>query len=303
MKVLYATDGSEAAFAAKSLLTKLFRRDKTIIKVVSVTHSWSFDPGHIVLELDPIAERRGDSHRIVDAAAADLKDAGFEVSTAVLEGVPSLELVKLAKSGYDLVIVGAGSHSWLGNRLLGSVSTYLLHEAPCSVLIVHEAPMAEGHGHVLVGVDGSNTSDETMSMLTRVLDPSLCDVGLMSAVPYQLPVVAPVLVGPTTDQKTLAPADAELLKQAETQVQKWAEAFRDAGFRTSTRVERGGAAPVLLEEAKQTDADLIAVGSRGLGPIRSTFLGSVSDQIARLSRSALIGRFDTDHEFERGDEG
>lgn len=300
MKVLYATDGSEAAFAAMKLLSKLFRREKATVQIVSVTHSWSLDPDHLILELDPIAERRGDSHKIVDAAADELKDAGFKVSTMVLEGVPGRQLVNHARSGFDLVIAGAGSHSWLGNRLLGSVSTYLLHEAPCSVLIVHEAPKAEGRGHVLVGVDGSNTSDETVSMLAQVLDPQLCDVELVSVVPYLVPAVAPVLMGPiATDQKSIDRAEAELARQAEIHVQKSAGVLREAGFRVQAVVERGGAATVLLERAMLTEADLIAVGSRGLGPIRRAFLGSVSDQIARHSHASLIGRFYMNHEFDR----
>lgn len=185
MKILYATDGSQAAFDAKRVLTKLFRRDGTKVKVVSVSHSWSFDPGHVVLELDPIAERRDDSHKIVDAAAAELKEAGFDTSAMVLEGSPGHELVKLAKTGFDLVVVGAGSHSWLGNRLLGSVSTYVLHEALCSVLVVHEAPADDGTGRVLIGVDGSNTSNETVRTLTRVLDPARCEIEVLSVVTYQ----------------------------------------------------------------------------------------------------------------------
>jgi len=36
--------------------------------------------------------------------------------------------------------------------------------------------------------------------------------------------------------------------------------------------------------------DLVAVGSRGLGPIARAILGSVSDQVVRHSPAALIGR-------------
>ena len=301
MKVLYATDGLEAAFLAKHVIAKLFDRDGTRITVVSVTHSWSFDPGHIMLELDPIVERRGDSKRIVDDAASDLRDEGFEVSTRVLEGTPGRELVKLARSGYDLVIVGAGSHSWLGNRLLGSVSTYLLHECPCSVMIVHEPPMSEGVGRIVVGVDGSYWADQTVTMLTRLLDPRRCEIEVMSAVPHQAPVLAPspaLMVPIVTDMRAIARAEAELVAQAERHLQEAAEVFRAAGFPTTTGIERGGVAPALLEEAKQIDADLVAVGSRGLGPIRRALLGSVSDHIARHARAALIGRSYGDRGFD-----
>jgi nucleotide-binding universal stress UspA family protein len=49
----------------------------------------------------------------------------------------------------------------------------------------------------------------------------------------------------------------------------------DAGDLTiERRVERGGAAEILLEEA--ADADLLVVGSRGRGAIKGFVLGSVS---------------------------
>lgn len=299
MKVLYATDGSEAAFAAKNVLLKLFRRDKTKIRAVSVTHAWSLDPDHIAFQLDPISERRGDSHEIVDAAAAELVEAGFDVKTVVLEGAPGHELVKYAKSGFDLVLVGAGSHSWLGTRLLGSVSTYVLHEAPCSVAVAHEAITPDGRGRVLVGVDGSNISDETVRMMASGLDPDRCDIAVLSVVPYQTPPITPVLMGPVvTDRKTMERVDEQLVRQAEDHVHRAAAVFQEAGFHTTARVEHGGPATVLLEEAKQIDADAIAVGSRGLGPIRRALLGSVSDQIARHAGVALVGRFYLNPEFD-----
>jgi len=304
MKVLYATDGSQSAFDAKSVLIKLFRRDGLRVSAATVTHSGSLDPGHVILELDPIAERRGDSHEIVAAAATELDAAGFTTSTVVLEGSPGRELVRMAGDRYSLVVLGAGSHSWLGNRLLGSVSTYVLHEAPCSVLLVHEATTGDVPGRVVVGVDGSNTSEETVRMLARVLDPKRCEVEVLSVVQYRVPAPAPALVGPAlgaVDPEIASRVDADLVERSDGYVDAAAGTFRDAGFRTTTRVEHGGAATVLLDEARRSKSDLVAVGSRGLGPIRRAFLGSVSDQVARLAPATLVGRFWINEEDDQGD--
>ena len=293
MKVLYATDGFPPADDAKRVLMKLFRRDHVKVAVVTVTHSWSFDPDHLLVELEPIAERRGESQDIVRFAAKYLEEAGFDTHTMVLEGHPGHEIVRLAKEGgYDIVILGAGSHSWLGNRLLGSVSTFLLHEAPCSVVVVHEVLSNEGMGRVLVGVDGSKTSDETVKTLARVLDPHRCEVEVLSVVGLQVPVVSPTLIGVLPlDEKLMARQDEILVSRADGYVHRAAGTFRDAGFATTLRVERGGATSVLLQEAHEAKADLVAVGSRGLGPVRRTFLGSVSDHVARHAAAAFVGRF------------
>lgn len=43
----------------------------------------------------------------------------------------------------DLVMVGSHGRKGLGEMLLGSVSNYVMHHAPCSVLVVHALKEAE----------------------------------------------------------------------------------------------------------------------------------------------------------------
>ena len=57
----------------------------------------------------------------------------FDLST----GEPSLCLCQTAKNwGADLIVLGRRGRTGLTEALLGSVSNYVLHHAPCSVLVV-----------------------------------------------------------------------------------------------------------------------------------------------------------------------
>ena len=58
----------------------------------------------------------------------------------------------------------------------------------------------------------------------------------------------------------------------------------------AAHVATGNPTQQLLEEAHSGSFDLVAVGSRGLGPFRRALLGSVSDHVVRHSRAALVGR-------------
>ena len=48
----------------------------------------------------------------------------------------------------DLVMVGSHGRKGLGEMLLGSVSNYVMHHAPCSVLVIHEPSTTKSHDNV-----------------------------------------------------------------------------------------------------------------------------------------------------------
>ena len=58
----------------------------------------------------------------------------------------------------------------------------------------------------------------------------------------------------------------------------------DAGdLDVRAKVEGGEFAPVIVREADHMDADLIVMGSRGLGPLKGLFMGSVSSYVVTHS--------------------
>ena len=106
---------------------------------------------------------------------------------------------------FDLVVLGASHSTWMGNLLMGSVSTYVLHHAPCSVLVTHRAPA--GSGKVLVGADGSESAVSSIHMAAEVLDRSRCSVEVATVVAQSwasAPVYPhPPFVAPTLDYQSV----------------------------------------------------------------------------------------------------
>jgi nucleotide-binding universal stress UspA family protein len=67
------------------------------------------------------------------------------------------------------------------------------------------------------------------------------------------------------------------------------ELAREAGApRTEHVLESGDPAEAVLRAAEHTGADLIVLGSRGLGPLRGLWLGSVSHKIAQLAPTPVL---------------
>ena len=69
------------------------------------------------------------------------------------------------------------------------------------------------------------------------------------------------------------------------------EAVREAGIKgikdINTIIERGDPADQILIVADRIDADMIVMGSRGLGPLKGLLIGSVSQKVHALSKCTL----------------
>lgn len=69
--------------------------------------------------------------------ATEVRQAGLNVEFRQLMGSPGRVICEFAESwDAELIILGSHGRSGLKELLLGSVSNYVVHHAPCSVLIV-----------------------------------------------------------------------------------------------------------------------------------------------------------------------
>lgn len=76
--------------------------------------------------------------------AAEARDLGLHAEFTQTAGDPGRIVCDVARSwSADLIIVGHRGLAGIGELLLGSVSNYIMHHAPCSVLVVRGAGTAK----------------------------------------------------------------------------------------------------------------------------------------------------------------
>jgi nucleotide-binding universal stress UspA family protein len=76
---------------------------------------------------------RDDLRAALAAVSPDLLASGW-----VIGGAPGSGVVTVAEDlGADLVVTGSRARGRITRAVLGSVSTDILHHAPCDVLVVH----------------------------------------------------------------------------------------------------------------------------------------------------------------------
>lgn len=289
MKVLLATDGFDPALDAAELLERIADPARVSVTVMSVTPTGIPAPGYAPLMLDGLSERREQSAALVDGLAEIIRRSGFAVRGLVAEGHPAEEIIHaLERDRYDLAVLGSGRTTWLGQRLLGSVSTHVLHTAPSSVMVTHHIDRSIHQPTALLAVDGSAGAHAATRALANLCDPRRVRVQVASVAhpPMYFTLPGAVAISAFPTQAVLD----QLLLAAEQHVDVAATKLRDAGFEVTTTVLEGSVVEQILKQAEATSADLVTVGARGLGPIQRTLLGSVSDQVVRHSAATLVGR-------------
>lgn len=288
MRVLYAADGGRPAADACSLLQRAAIPDKTKVTVVTIAA-----PGiSPVTQPDNEDPAEDSPAHVLRSAEQQLEAAGFEVDGRLLEGPPGPVIVEEIDSGeFDLAVMGAGNRSRLNRLLFGSVSTKVLHASLISVLIVHRFSKSAGPIRVLLGSDGSDDANLAVAQASAFLDPDSCEVTvltfaehLMPQLTFPIPRVAAATTARTPEQ------EKEWIDTANDLATREMAKLRAAGFAAEAKAALGAPVRRLLAEADNTRADLVVVGSRGLGAVERASLGSVSDQMLREAPATFVAR-------------
>ena len=149
--ILFATDGSPSAEEAQKEAFELARRLDVPLVVVSVAHAVlpavgysGYGYSNVVAELTDAERHRVEELLGVIATAAC--GAGLRCATVIAEGIAVEQICRIAAER-DVQLIVVGSHGWGAARRLfsGSVSTGLVHSAPCPVLVVRPSARPVEH--------------------------------------------------------------------------------------------------------------------------------------------------------------
>ncbi|NES67181.1 MAG: universal stress protein [Okeania sp. SIO2D1] len=76
---------------------------------------------------------------ILQSRANEATTAGVSTEFIQTEGVPGKQICKVAEEwGAELIVMGRRGHSIVSELVIGSVSSYVIHRAKCSVLVVQQ---------------------------------------------------------------------------------------------------------------------------------------------------------------------
>ena len=267
MKILIGHDGTERGRDAVALGRELADVLGATPVVVTVL-TW---PSHLV-DADGL-----------DAAAKEETGELFAAAREVLAGLspeewwcinrsPAEALYEVAEDERAAVIVTGSSHRGpIGRVMLGSVGASLVHGAPCGVLVAPRGFAARKErslARVGVGFDGS---PEAWTALET-------GIGLAERLRAGITVVTAAEIpryGYAAALSLFTAEEYESFEQEEKdRLLDLAMQRLPAGLDAQRRLVTGDPGSALVEAA--ADFDLMAIGSRGYGPLKRVLLGSTS---------------------------
>src|SRR5699024_6924244 len=157
------------------------------------------------------------------------------------------------------VVLGSSASATLGRVSLGSTVERVLDGATCPVVVTPKgyAGQAGLAGPVAVAYDGSAEADRAVELAAGLAAAMGRSVRVVSVADGSLPSTQALVVGEVADHLSV-PATAEVLPLRRTVAQ-------------------------VLADLPGERPSLLVCGSRGRGPVRRVFLGSVSARVVRTA--------------------
>lgn len=266
-KIVVGTDGSENSTLAMRWAAEeatLHRADLEVMLVWNLLdqhypdRSDRFDPGY-----DDEAARTA-----LASWVSEVLDDDPGVALRTVLDVPVRALLE-AGDGADLLVLGARGKGGFEGLLLGSVSERVAQLAVRPVAVVRAlAPVREGP--VIVGIDGSERSFNALRWAAAESRSRDADLDVVHAWRLSPMMTATPVMSVFPDLSALEEDGRAILDRA----------LADpalAGTRVHGHLAHDLPAHALLRRA--TGAGLLVAGTRGLGRVAGTLLGSVSRQL------------------------
>lgn len=290
--ILIPLDGQQLAEQALPVGRSLARRSGAALHLVTVQSP--IPPPVLTSEVAAMAQQlQEESARAmrayVDRVAAAARCDDIAVTSALLEGPPAERLAAYARDhDIQLVVMTTHGRGGLSRLWLGSVADRLLRKVEVPVLLLRprENPQPAEYHRILVALGERAELDVVEPALTLGAIAGTASYVLAHVIEPPPPIIAPVPVhapalGPEWVQ---ARHDASLSYLA-----PLAERLSQHGLAVEARVVVGGpVAAEVLELARTTAADLIAMGTHGRRGLERLMLGSVADKVVRGSDTPVL---------------
>jgi nucleotide-binding universal stress UspA family protein len=284
-KILHPTDFSPVAMHAFEHAVAMAERLGARLRVIHALVLHGYDP-ELIRDGIPHLERAFEAieSRLRRGMEEMTGKVGAKVETVFRRGVTAAEAIleEAQEWGADLIVIGTHGHTPLRHFFLGSVAEKVIRYAACPVLALGRKHHPVGRFRdILLPVDFSEASTpavDTAAALAR-------HDGAKLHVVHVFQNLLPPTYYAAGDAFQWDPRLKERCTQA---METLLEEHGAADLPATCHVREGKVAAEILQVAEETGADLIVMGTRGLGAWPALLLGGVAEKVLRKSEVPVL---------------
>jgi len=288
-RILVAVDGSENALRACSAaasITKSYSSEVTVLHVIPGASTATGPSGE-----EDYANSAKEAKKVIEKASSLVEKEGLKAirkirgtRTSVVQTIT--EFANSSKS--DLIVLGTRGLGGFRRMLIGSVSSGVVAQAGCPVLVVRMRPSEESvqFKRILVSVDGSESASRAVTVAIDLCKRMAATLSVLHVM--HIPSSVYSAAGPG-----LVPLDKiarEAMQEAEKFVSAAVSAAKEEGVEAKEEIVQDTQSPVwgITHYAEKNEIQLIVLGTRGLGGFRRLLLGSVAGGVVSYAHSSVL---------------
>lgn len=134
---------------------------------------------------------------------------------------------------------------------------------------------------ILVPVDGSDNSKRALVQAAKVAGNNGAEITIVHVI--DMPPTVYV-----ESQKLLNQLLEKYRQESAKVLDEFDDVAKEQGIKVQTAILEGDAAESIVEYADKNGFDMIVMGSRGLGKVKGTLLGSVSSKVLQHAKCSVL---------------
>jgi len=263
-------------------LSRVYNAKITLFHVVVMFETEVDEEDH-VKQLEKLVSRKMQhSSKHLEKHQQKLQEKDIEIETAIERGVSAADAILdyKSKNNFDLIIMGTHGRTGIKNWIYGSVAEKVVRLAKIPVITIHNKRSDLKLDKLLVPVDFSDNSKTGVEEARRIAKDFNAAITYIHVIEQQLQPAFHVV-----GVDSVFTADHDLKGITE---QKLKDFCLLEGDKASIKVLEGSSHQVIAEYAKEIEADLIVMSTRGYSGIEHLLIGSTTERVVRIATCPVL---------------
>ena len=212
--------------------------------------------------------------KLLNKTGEDAKsDYGIDVESIVIEGKRSDVILDIAREKKaDLISMGTYGKKRLKRLILGSVTSHVVVNSPCDVLVVKKycSECIGKYNSITLPFDGSEFSKKALNRACQLSKIDNADISAIYVTPHYEKMVEFFMTDSIRES---------LMKESKNIMDMAVKIAEKQGVSIKTKILEGYVGDKIIEASGKQKNNLIVIGTYGWRGINKAIMGSISERI------------------------